>query len=385
MSKKTEELLHTVPVLKEGQKLQWVVVMRVDTGILVDCADGAVTGIILQKEMRDLIRNGVDLSVGASIEAELINPTIRHKEGYYIISVTKLLQIDVWKNIISKIETNEIFTVIPTEANLWGLLVDMHGIKGFIPLSQLAPIHYPRVEDGDQEQIFDKLLDLIGKEFSVRAISIDEEEKRVILSEREALKEETEKILAEIEVGKSYDGVVSGVSSYGLFVTLWGSVEGLVHISELTFGHVTNIDKLARIGDPFEVKVIGLENGKISLSRKQLKGDPWEYIPKNFKIWDIIEGEIVRFVPYGVFMRIYDDINGLIHLSELSKKSQVKIGQTVQAKLILLDIRSRKIGLSMRALEAPVEGEEVVPSKRWATKTSVAKATVETSTETTTE
>jgi small subunit ribosomal protein S1 len=375
MSKKTEKLLN-VPVLKEGQKLQWVVVMRVETGILVDCADGAVTGIILQKEMRDLLRNGVDLSVGASIEAELINPTIRHKEGYYIISVTKLLQIDVWKNIISKIETNEIFTVVPTEANLWGLLVDMHGIKWFIPLSQLAPIHYPRVEDGDQEQIFDKLLDLIGKEFNVRAISIDEEEKRVILSEREALKEETEKILAEIEVGKSYDGVVSGVSSYGLFVTLGGSVEGLVHISELTFWHVAHINKLAKIGDPFEVKVIGLENGKISLSRKQLKGDPWEYIPKNFKIWDIIEGEIVRFVPYGVFMRIYDDINGLIHLSELSKKSQVKIGQTVQAKLILLDIRSRKIGLSMRALEAPADGEEAVPSKRWITKTPVAKTVI---------
>jgi small subunit ribosomal protein S1 len=377
MSKKTDEHLHTVPVLKEGQKLQWVVVMKVDTGILVDCADGAITGIILQKEMRDLLRNGVDLSVGASIEAELINPTIRHKEGYYIISVTKLLQIDVWKNIISKIETNEIFTVVPTEANLWGLLVDMHGIKWFIPLSQLAPIHYPRVEDGDQEQIFDKLLDLIGKEFRVRAISIDEEEKRVILSEREALKEETEKILAEIEVGKSYDGVVSWVSSYGLFVTLWGSVEGLVHISELTFGHVAHINKLAKIGDPFEVKVIGLENGKISLSRKQLKGDPWEYIPKNFKIWDIIEGEIVRFVPYGVFMRIYDDINGLIHLSELSKKNQVKIGQTVQAKLILLDIRSRKIGLSMRALEAPTEGEDVAPTKRWATKKPESKVSTE--------
>lgn len=342
-------------------------VKKVDTGILVDCADGAITAIILQKEMRDLIRNGVDLSPGASIEAELINPTIRHKEGYYIISVTKLLQIDVWKSIISKIETNEIFTVIPTEANLGGLLVDMHGIKGFIPLSQLAPIHYPRVEDGDQEQIFDKLLDLIGKEFKVRAISIDEDEKRVILSEREALKEETEKLLAEIEVGKSYEGVVSGVSSYGLFVTLGGSVEGLVHISELTFGHVSHISKLANIGDPFEVKVIGLENGKISLSRKQLKGDPWDYIPKNFKVGDIIEGEIVRFVPYGVFMRIYDDINGLIHLSEITKKDQVKIGQSVQAKLILLDTRARKIGLSMKALEASADGEEA-PKRRWVKK-----------------
>jgi hypothetical protein len=95
-----------------------VIVKKIDTGILVDCADGAITAIILQKEMRDLIRNGVDLTPGATIEAELINPTIRHKQGYYIISVTKLLQIDVWKNIISKIEGNEIFTVVPTEANL---------------------------------------------------------------------------------------------------------------------------------------------------------------------------------------------------------------------------------------------------------------------------
>ena len=125
---------------------------------------------------------------------------------------------------------------------------------------------------------------MIGKEFQVRAISADEEDKRVILSEREALKEDTEKILEEIEVGSIYEGVVSGVSSYGVFVTLGGSVEGLVHISELTFGHVSRIKKLAELGDKMEVKVIGLENGKISLSRKQLKGDPWEYIPKNFKV-----------------------------------------------------------------------------------------------------
>ncbi len=372
-----EQLSQHLPLVKEGQKLQWVVVKKIETGVLVDCADGAITGIILQKEVRDLLRNGVDLSIWASIEAELINPTIRHKEWYYIISVTKLLQIDVRKNIISKIETNEIFTVIPTEANLGWLLVDMHGIKWFIPLSQLAPIHYPRVEDGAQEQIFDKLLEMIGKEFKVRAISLDEEEKRVILSEREALKEETEKILSEIEVGKSYEGIVSGVSSYGLFVTLGGSVEWLVHISELTFWHVSHIDNLAKIGDPFEVKVIGLENGKISLSRKQLKGDPWSYIPTKFKIGDIIEWEVVRFVPYGVFVRIYDDINGLIHLSELSKKNQVKVWQVVQAKLILLDPKARKIGLSMKSLESWSDDTTTATPAKKRTK----KVTSDTSTE----
>ena len=359
-----ETLSQNLPLVKESQKLQWVIVKKVETGVIVDCADGAISGIILQKEVRDLIRNNVDLSIGATIEAELINPTIRHKEWYYIISVTKLLQVDVRKSIISKIETNEIFTVVPTEANLGGLLVDMHGIKWFIPLSQLAPIHYPRVEDGAQEQIFDKLLDMIGKEFKVRAISLDEEDKRVILSEREALKEETEKILAEIEVDKAYEGIVSGVSSYGLFVTLGGSVEGLVHISELTFWHVSHIDNLARVWDVLEVKVIGLEAGKISLSRKQLKGDPRSHIPTKFKIGDIIEGEVVRFVPYGVFVRIFDDINGLIHLSELSKKNQVKVWQMIQAKLILLDPKARKIGLSMRSLEAGEESASIAP-RRW--------------------
>ncbi|HBB04817.1 TPA: hypothetical protein DCZ39_08260 [Patescibacteria group bacterium] len=121
---------------------------------------------------------------------------------------------------MKKFEADDVITVIPTEANLGGLLVDMHGIKGFVPLSQLAPIHYPRVEDGDQEIIFEKLLDLIGKELKVRIINIDEDEKRIVLSEREALKEERENILKDLEVGKIYDGVVSGLSSYGLFVTI---------------------------------------------------------------------------------------------------------------------------------------------------------------------
>ena len=185
----------------------------------------------------------------------------------------------------------------------------MHGIKGFIPLYQLAPIHYPRVEDGDQDAIFDKLLALIGEEIKVRVINIDEEERRIILSEREALREEREKVLSELEVGKVFDGVVSGVSSYGLFVTIGGTVEGLVHISEITYGHVNNIDKLGKIGDKMQVKVIGLENGKISLSAKQLKEDPWEALPKKYKIGDVFEGEVIRFVPYGVFVRVFDDIN----------------------------------------------------------------------------
>ena len=355
--KAKEQSLFSVPVIKEGQKVKWVILREIENWILVNCENGAFTGVILAKEAKELKRSNVELSSGTELELEIINPAIRHEDGYYIVSVTRLLQYDVWKSIIDKFEKDTIITVVPTEANLWWLLIDMHGIKGFIPLSQLAPIHYPRVEDGDQDAIFDKLLALIGEEIKVRVINIDEEERRIILSEREALREEREKVLSELEVGKVFDWVVSGVSSYGLFVTIGGTVEGLVHISEITYGHVNNIDKLGKIGDKMKVKVIGLDNGKISLSAKQLKEDPWEALPKKYNIGDVFEGEVIRFVPYGVFVRVFDDINWLVHLSELSQKAVnnpnevVRIGQKVKVKLILIDPKNRKIGLSMKDLD----------------------------------
>lgn len=361
----------SIPLIKEGHRVKGVILKKIQNWVLVDCHDWAFTWIILSKEVKELERSAYDLAPGREIELEVINTNIRHEDGYYIVSVTKLLQYDVRKSILSKFEKDEIIKVIPTEANLGWLLIDMHGIKWFIPLSQLAPIHYPRVEDGDQEAIFDKLLDLLGKEISVRIINIDEEEKRIILSEREALKEEREKVLKELEVGKIFDGVVSWVSSYWLFVTMWGTVEWLVHISEITYGHVTNIDKLWKIWDQIQVKVIGLENWKISLSSKKLKEDPWTALPKKYKIWDIVEWEVVRFVPYGVFIRVFDDINGLVHLSELSQKSVqnpnevVKLGEIVKAKLILLDIKNRKIGLSMK---------DSVPAPEWAEKSTIKKS-----------
>jgi small subunit ribosomal protein S1 len=187
---------------------------------LIDCAQGAFTGIILPKEVKDLERNQFDLSIGQPVEAEILGTDIVTDEGYFVISITKLKQQDAMKVILKQMENDEVITVVPTEANLGGLLVDMYGVKGFIPLSQLAPIHYPRVEDGDQEKIFAQLLQLLGQEFKVRIMNFDDGGRRMVLSEREAMREERAKIVAELKVGNQYDGTVSGLSSYGFFVTI---------------------------------------------------------------------------------------------------------------------------------------------------------------------
>ncbi|MEY3197859.1 MAG: hypothetical protein RL023_632 [Candidatus Parcubacteria bacterium] len=200
-------------------------------------------------------------------------------------------------------------------------------------------------------------------------MNFDDGGRRMVLSEREAMREERAKIIADMKVGSQYDGVVSGLSSYGFFVTIGGGVEGLVHLSEITYGHVSAVDTMIKVGDPMKVQVIGNEDGKISLSAKALKKDPWSLIPEMYKQGDIIEGEVVRYVPYGVFIRVYEDINGLVHLSEINSKDdtlQLKIGQIVKAKIILLEPHNRKIGLSIRALNADgSENSDYVEKKQW--------------------
>lgn len=348
-----------IPLIKLWQKIHWKVIKRVENWVLVDCENWALTWVILPKEAKELERSWFDLSVWVELEAEVLDPNIMDEEWYYTISISKLLQYDLWKNIIEKKWTDEVITVIPTEANLWWLLVDMHGIKWFIPLSQLAPVHYPRVEDWDQTKIFDALLSLVYKEFKVRIINIDEDWQRMILSEREALREEREKIMTDLGIWNEYEWVVSWVSSYWLFVTIWWGIEWLVHISEITYGHVDNIDRFWKVWKTVKVKVIWLEEGKISLSLKKLKPDPWSLIPKWHKTGDVIEWEVIRYVPYGVFIRVFDDINWLVHLSEITDRpisnpaEVVKLWQIVKAKIILLDPERRKIWLSLRLDDTP--------------------------------
>lgn len=375
MSNDFGTLLAAAPAIKSpalGEIIAGKVIRSDAKMILVDLGDGQFTGVISGMHMHSSTDDASALNPGDTVEAIVIGE--EHNSGLFILSLRKASQMKLIKKLHSNFDTKEIITVIPNEANKGGLLIDLDGIKGFIPVSQLTPVHYPRVEGADPEKILEHLGRLVGKPFKVRVINVDKDGKKIIFSEKAAVEEQRLAALATLKVGDVVEGAVSGILTYGLFITFNG-VEGLVHVSEIDWGHVSNPSKFAKIGDAVKVQVIGIEGDKISLSMKRLRPNPWQILQDKFKVGDIVEAPVMRISQFGVFVSLDGGISGLIHLSEISSsmvkniEDHVKVGETIKAKIITFDPTAKRIGLSIKALEenasAPAEtASEEAPKKK---------------------
>jgi len=384
-----EELFEQSPEIKypkEGEVISGTIVKVEKKNILVN-VNNQFTGLVVSKE----VGNTVDLNElkdGQPIDVMVLGDSV--ERGLLILSLKRANQIKNLSNLTKYNESEEVITVKPTEANKGGLLVDIDGLKGFIPVSQLTPLHYPRVEGANADKILEHLEGLVGKEFQVRVINVDEAGKKIIFSEKAAIAENREKALATLKEGDIVEGVVSGILSYGLFVTFDG-LEGLVHVSEIDWGHVNDPSKFAKVGMKVKVKVIGLDSDKISLSIKRLKENPWDVLAKKYKLGDSIKAPISRISKFGAFMNLEGGIQGLIHLSEISHgvvkdiRDHVKVGEEVTAKIINFEPTKKRIGLSLKALQeapkdAPVKKEKTeektekkAPAKKAAPKKEAAK------------
>jgi len=320
--------------------------------ILVDLG-GITTGIIAGKEAHDSHNTVKDLKPGDNVSAYIIES--ENPDGLVVLSLRRASQEKSWKMFVDAYEDGDVIKATANEANKGGLLLEVDGIKGFIPVSQLAPMHYPRVNGADSNLILKRLQDLIGKTFDVKVINIDNDNGKLILSEKAAMREQREKSLGKLKVGQKIKGEISGIVKFGIFVAFEG-LEGLVHISEIAWGHVKDPGEFGKIGDNVEVLVIGIEGEKISLSMKRLVPDPWVEAAKTFKVGTTVEGEINKITQFGAFMKLSDEINGLIHLSEITDEqiedasSVLKLGEKVEAKIISVDPDEHRIGLSIKAL-----------------------------------
>lgn len=306
------------------------------------------TGIIYGREFinaRDVIKK---LNIGDTITAKVIDTD--NEDGYIELSLKEARQAIIWTEAEEAIKTKKTLDLPVKDANKGGLIIEWQGIQGFLPASQLKSEHYPRIDDGDKDKILGELKKLIGMRIAVTIIGASPKEGKLIFSEKEQGVKEKREISGKYSQGDELDGTISGVVDFGVFVKLEDGIEGLVHISEIGWGLVDDPRKMFKLGEKVRVKVIEIKDGKISLSLKALKENPWKDAEKNYKKGDTVTGIVIKFNNYGALVSLEEGIAGLVHVSEFSTEDELKkkleLGKTYPFTITLFDAKDQKMTLS---------------------------------------
>lgn len=315
------------------------------------------SGLIFGREYmnaRDILRK---VRVGDSIAAKVIDT--KNEDGYIELSLKEARQALIWAEAETAAKNQNVLSLEVKEANKGGLIIEWQGIQGFLPASQLAAEHYPRVADGNKDKILTALNDLLGKHLNVVVITADQKEGKLIFSEKGPQEKEVkEEKVSKYEVGDILNGEVTGAVDFGVFVKIEDGLEGLVHISELDWGLVEDTRALYKVGDKVKVKVIEVKDDKISLSIKQLRENPWTEASKKYKKEDIVNGVVIKYNKHGALASIEEGVAGLVHISEFENEEELKnslpLGSVHQFKISLFEPKEQRMTLTFK-----IEGAEV--------------------------
>ncbi|MBI2451157.1 MAG: S1 RNA-binding domain-containing protein [Parcubacteria group bacterium] len=307
------------------------------------------TGIIYGREYIEAGPIMKTFKPGDKITAKLID--LENENGYIELSLKEAGEKIKWDELKKLRETGEVFEGKVLEANRGGLILDISGIKGFLPVSQLSLEHYPRVEGGLKEKIFEELGKFSGQSLLVKIIDLNQKEERVILSEKAGFSEKIKKALSKYSIGDDVEGEVTGIADFGAFIRFDETLEGLIHISELSWQLVENPANVVKVGEKVKAKIISMENNRVALSLKALKPDPWAGIENKYKKEDMIEAQVIRFSPYGAFAQLAPEIYGLIHISEFQNEENMKktleIGKNYKFKITGIEPQDHRLTLSL--------------------------------------
>lgn len=306
------------------------------------------TGIIYGREYlaaRDILKK---VAFGDTVSAKIVET--ENEDGYIELSLKEARQAMIWSDAEKAIASGALFSLPVKDANKGGLIITWQGINGFLPASQLRPEHYPRVANGEKQLILDELKKLIGENLSVRMITADPREGKLIFSERETAEEATEAAKTAYEVGDVLEGEVTGIVDFGIFVKVDSGIEGLVHISEIDWGLVEDPHTFAKVGDRTKVKVIDVKDGKISLSFKQLSDDPWVSASERYTKDATVEAAVIKYNKYGALASVEEGVAGLVHVSEFESdadlKEKLSLGKTYKFVITLFDPKEHRMTLS---------------------------------------
>lgn len=311
------------------------------------------TGIIFGREFYEARSQLKKLETGEKIFTKVVD--LENDEGYTELSLSKAGKELAWEDLAEKKENDETIIVKITGANKGGLLAEVSNIQAFIPVSQLSSENYPKVEGGDFQKILKSLQKFIGQDMEVKVFDFNKKEEKLILSEKAKDNKKIKEILAKYKVGDVVEGEITGVVDFGAFIKFSNNkedvLEGLIHISELDWQLIEDPSEIIKVGEKVKAKIIDISNGKVSLSLKALKEDPWKNIEKEYKKGDTVKGEVTKFNPFGAFVKFSPQIQGLCHVSEFESHEKMeealKIGEKYDFQVLSIEPAEHRMSLKL--------------------------------------
>lgn len=351
---------------KVGDTIRGVVASATKKEIHVDI-DGVTTGLVRGREIIDESDEYSNLKAGDDVEAIVLE--LENEKGEIELSLRQAGHKKAWDKLYELHKNKDKIDVKIVDANKGGLMVLVGKTRGFLPVSQLSTKNYPRVSGGDKSKILDKLKSYIGETFGVEIIGLDEKEEKLIVSEKQALKEEQQKEISKYKKGDIVDGSISAITDFGAFIKFDG-LEGLIHISELAWQRIDNPEDIVKVGDDVKAEIIEINGTKVFLSIKKVTADPWTDVAKKYKVGDVVKGKILKINPFGLFVELDKDIHGLAHISELSNqnitdmKKIANIGDVKDFKILSIEPKDHRLGLSMKDAKSNTKKEEVIKEEK---------------------
>ncbi|HEX8731987.1 MAG TPA: 30S ribosomal protein S1, partial [Ktedonobacterales bacterium] len=353
--------------IKRGDVVEGQIVRIDPDEILVDIGLKS-EGVLSTKELTSTGYGSLsELKVGDNVLVYVMQPET--PEGHAVVSIKRARQERQWRIAQEQFDRGELLEAEVIDHNKGGLIVNLDGIRGFVPISQILNLR--REDSSDNAETQAKLQSMVGRKLQLKIIEINRNRNRLILSERIAVQEwrarRREELLNELQVGEVRTGVVSNLANFGAFVDL-GGADGLVHISQLAWSRVNHPSEVLKVGQKVEVQVLSVdkEKKKIALSIKRAEVDPWTTVEQRYQVGQLVTGTITKIAPFGAFARIEDGVEGLIHLSELpagqqDPKSALHEGEEVTVRILRIDPERRRLGLSIKAVEEQGAGEGAAP------------------------
>jgi len=338
---------------KVGQIVQGEVISISKSNVLIDLGSAGI-GIVYPGEFFDSPDRMRTLKTGDKVTAMLLE--IENNDGYRELSLKAAQMTTAWQRIKEKKDASEVISTTIININKGGLIVEVEGVQGFLPLSQLSAEHYPKIDGGDTSKIVHALQKYKGQQFKVKILDFVEEENRLIVSERAIQEEAAKEELAKLKVGDIVEGTVTEVTDFGAFIKLSDTLDGLIHSSEIAWRFIEDPREVLHTDSKVSAKIISLDGGRVSLSLKALQEDPWLKVEEQYSVGQRIRGKVLKIRGNGVFVELSPEIIGLLPTTEFAGQNLadvIEIGKEYDLAIVSIDAKDHKLILTLERADAP--------------------------------